>query len=107
MLEKLGYIVVAAKGGLQAVEHLMRPDHPVDLVILDLIMPGMDGGKTFDRIRQIRPDLPVVLSSGYALDGQAAEIMKRGCSGFIQKPFNLSEISRKVQTTLNRSKPEE
>ncbi len=100
MLAKLGYNVVAVKGGRQAVEHLSRLDGQVDLVILDLIMPDMDGGKTFDRIRKIKPDLPVILCSGYAMDGDAGEIMKRGCNGFIQKPFSLSELSNKLQAIL-------
>ena len=103
MLERLGYVVVAAKGGRQAAEHLMRLGGQVDLVILDLVMPEMDGGKTFDCLREIRPDLPVLLSSGYSMDGAAAEIMKRGCNGFIQKPFNLSELSHKVRAILKRS----
>jgi PAS domain S-box-containing protein len=102
MLEKLGFRVVAAKGGLQAVEILSEAAVTVDLVILDLIMPDLDGGRTFDRIRQVRPDLPVILSSGYAMDGEAGKIMQRGCNGFIQKPFSLSELSQKLQAVLHR-----
>jgi len=76
----------------------------IDLVILDIIMPQMDGAKTFDIIRQIRSDLPVLLSSGYAIDGKANEIMSRGCNGFIQKPFNLSDLSKKVRKILDMAK---
>jgi len=65
-------------------------------------MPGMDGGKLFDRIREIRPRLPVILSSGYAIDGQAEEILRRGCNGFIQKPFGISELSRKLRSVLDQ-----
>jgi CheY-like chemotaxis protein len=65
-----------------------------------MIMPGMDGGKVFDQIKKISPEIPVLLSSGYALNGQAEEIMHKGCSGFIQKPFTLAEISEKVQEIL-------
>jgi len=64
-------------------------------------MPDMDGGQAFDRIREIRPQVPVMLSTGYALDGQASEIMKKGCNGFIQKPFTLSELSRKIRKVLD------
>jgi len=46
-------------------------------------MPGMDGGKVFDRIKEIRPQMPVMLSSGYTINGQATAIMSRGCNGFI------------------------
>ena len=69
-----------------------------------MIMPGMDGGKTFDTIREICPGMPVVLSSGYSIDGQAKEIMDRGCNGFIQKPFNISKLSLKVRKILDSPK---
>ena len=103
-LERLGYRVMVANGGKDAVETISKMGSGIDLVILDLIMPGWDGGKTFDRIRDIQPDLPVMLSSGYAINGQATEIMDRGCNGFIQKPFNLSEISQKVRKVLDEAK---
>jgi DNA-binding NtrC family response regulator len=64
----------------------------------------MDGSKVFDHIREIRPQIPVMLSSGYAINGQADEIMRRGCNGFIQKPFNISELSQKVRTILDEAK---
>ena len=73
----------------------------IDLVILDMIMPGMDGGKAFDRIRELQPGLPVMLSSGYAINGQADEIMRRGCNGFIQKTFNFLELSQKIRKILD------
>jgi len=102
MLEKLGYRVLVCWSGQEAINKIMTEGNNIDLVILDLIMPGMDGGKTFDTIREIRPDMPVMLSSGYAINGQASEIMERGCDGFIQKPFDISELSRKVRVILDR-----
>jgi two-component system cell cycle sensor histidine kinase/response regulator CckA len=104
MLERLGYRVFTAPGGQQAVEAVTRMGTEIDLVILDMIMPGMDGGKTFDRIREIQPQIPVMLSSGYAINGQAEEIMRRGCNGFIQKPFNMSEFSKQVRKILDEAK---
>ncbi len=101
MLEELGYRVVTARSGEEALDVIAAGDEDVDLVILDMIMPGLDGGKTFDRIREMRPDLKVLLSSGYALRGQAEEIMKRGCDGFIQKPFNIKEFSEKIRGMLD------
>jgi signal transduction histidine kinase/ActR/RegA family two-component response regulator len=101
MLKKLGYRVVVAKGGQQAIDVVQQMADDIDLVILDLIMPGMDGGRTFDLIREFQSDLPVILSSGYALDGQANEIMQRGCNGFIQKPFNIQEFSIQVRKILD------
>ncbi len=104
MLEKLGYKVIIATGGEQAVDAVQRKGDEIELVVLDLIMPGMDGGKVFDHLKEIRPQMPVILSSGYAISGQANEIMKRGCNGFIQKPFNISELSQKVRNTLDQAK---
>ena len=64
-------------------------------------MPEMSGGETFDRLREINPDLKVLLSSGYSLDGEANEILNRGCNGFIQKPFSIKELSKKVREILD------
>jgi DNA-binding NtrC family response regulator len=69
-----------------------------------MIMPGMDGGAIFDGIRNIRPNMPVLLCSGYAINGQADKILKRGCNGFIQKPYNISEISLKIRNVLDKPK---
>ena len=101
MVSKLGYKVLLANSGKEAIETIANPNKNIDLVILDLIMPDMDGGQTLDQIREIRPQLPVMLSSGYALDGQASEIMSKGCNGFIQKPFNLSELSKNIRKLLD------
>lgn len=104
MLKRLGYRVLVAHGGEQALDTIQLKGDEIELVILDLIMPGMDGGKVFDRIKDIQPQLPVILSSGYAINGQANEILKKGCNGFIQKPFNISEFSQKVRNTLDQAK---
>lgn len=103
ILEKLGYRVLIGKGGQEAVKILYNTGETIDLVILDMIMPGMDGGQVFDKIRNIRPRLPVLLSSGYAINDQAADIMKRGCNGFIQKPFNILELSQKLKEILKET----
>jgi len=100
MLEKLGYRVMVAEGGQQAIEIMSATEGKIDLVILDMIMPGMDGGQTFDQLRKHQPQIPVILSSGYAMDSRAAEIIERGCNGFIQKPFNLPELSKKIHEIL-------
>ena len=103
ILERLGYRVLTATGGAQALETVAAEGNGIDLVILDLIMPGMDGGKTFDRIRELQPNLPVLLASGYALDGQASEIMGRGCNGFMQKPFSAAALSQKIRQVLDEA----
>ena len=102
MLTELGYEVLTARSGEEALEQyrIINRDK-IDLVILDMIMPGMGGGETYDRLKQIDPEITVLLSSGYSIDGQATEILKRGCNGFIQKPFNIEILSKKIREILN------
>ena len=93
-----------AKDGLQALEMLhgaSRRGEPYDFIILDMIMPDMSGGETFSRMRAIKPNAKILLSSGYSLDSRASAIMKQGCNGFIQKPFNLKKISHKIREILD------
>jgi DNA-binding NtrC family response regulator len=101
MLKKLDYKVIVVNDGESAVETIRRMGKKIDLVILDMIMPGMDGGKTFDLVREILPSVPVILSSGYSINGQAMKIMERGCKGFIQKPFNIRELAQKIREILD------
>jgi len=63
-------------------------------------MPGMDGGEAFDALRAVAPEVKVLLSSGYALEGKAYEMLDRGCNGFIQKPFTLNNLSVKIRAVL-------
>jgi CheY-like chemotaxis protein len=105
MLKRVGYTVYTAKNGTEAIELYTENQAQIDLVMLDMIMPGLDGGETFDRLRKINPHIKVLLSSGFSLDGQASDIMKRGCNGFIQKPFDLRQLSSKVHEVLNQNGP--
>jgi len=100
LLESLGYRVYVAGSGQEAIAAYMEKGKEIDLVILDMIMPGISGGKTFDRLRVINPTVRVLLASGYSIDGQAQEILDRGCNGFLQKPFHLAALSRKVREAL-------
>ncbi len=67
-----------------------------------MIMPDMGGGETYDRMKEINPDIKVLLSSGYGIDGQATEIVERGCDGFIQKPFDMKQLSKKIRQILDK-----
>ena len=96
MIQTLGYNVLTAANGQAAIATYEAEKDTIGLVVLDLIMPGMGGGDVFDRLKAIDPDVKVLLSSGYSIDGQAAAIMKRGCRGFIQKPFSIQELSQKI-----------
>ena len=103
LLGELGYRVLEAGSGEQALHIYQDVKQDIDIVILDMIMPGMGGGQVFDRLREIKPDAKVLLSSGYSMDGQAREILARGCDGFIQKPFNLEQLSRKIGEITSRT----
>lgn len=102
LLNSLGYSVIIAHGGKEALDILRTrfPSGPPDLVILDMIMPHIGGGEAYDRMKEVYPSIKVLLSSGYSIDGEAKEIMGRGCSGFIQKPFNLKELSKSIKEIL-------
>ena len=101
LLKRLGYTALEAKGGREAVEIYQKNKAKIDMVILDMIMPGMGGGEAYDRMKEINPGIKVLLSSGYSIDGQATEIVARGCDGFIQKPFNVKELSQEVRKILD------
>jgi signal transduction histidine kinase len=101
MLRALGYTVVTAEGGKQAVSLYRDNCQEISLVILDMIMPDMGGGEAFDCIKEINPDALVLLASGYSLEGEASEIMDRGCNGFVQKPYSLQLLSEKVTALMN------
>jgi CheY-like chemotaxis protein len=100
MLNKLGYKVFAARDGREAIEVFQKHQGKIDVIVLDMVMPQMGGGETYDRIKKITPGVKVLLSSGYSINGQASEILNRGCNGFIQKPFNLQDLSQSLRTVL-------
>ncbi|HNY66430.1 MAG TPA: response regulator, partial [Deltaproteobacteria bacterium] len=101
MLTHLGYRVITASGGLEGLEAFRKGQGAIDLVVLDMIMPGMGGREAFERLKEIDPQVKVLLSSGYSLDGQAEEIMDKGCRGFIQKPFSMSELAGTIRGVLD------
>ncbi|MCK4788700.1 MAG: PAS domain S-box protein [Desulfobacteraceae bacterium] len=107
MLKTMGYHVLLAKSGREAIEIVSKAQNaksslPIDLVILDMIMPDMGGGDTYDRLKEIAPDIKVLLSSGYSITGEATRILDRGCDGFIQKPFNTKQLSQKIRGVLDK-----
>jgi two-component system, cell cycle sensor histidine kinase and response regulator CckA len=92
-----------AAGGLQALEIYRRERDHIDLVILDMLMPGMGGAATFQKLQRIAPGVRVLLSSGNSLDGKAQEAMAAGARGFIQKPYRLAALSHRVAEILGTS----
>ncbi|MFH1992805.1 MAG: response regulator [Pseudomonadota bacterium] len=102
LLKKMGYKVLIAKSGQAAVELYEANKDEIDLVILDMIMPDMGGSDTFDRLKEINPPIKVLLASGYSVDGQATKILERGCNSFIQKPFKMMDLSKKIREILDK-----
>ena len=102
LLGKLGHKVLLATGGREALDVCKANEDRIDLVILDMIMPEMGGSEVYNQMKQISPDIKVLLSSGYSIDGQAAEMLKRGCDGFIQKPFSMQKLSGKIRGILDK-----
>jgi signal transduction histidine kinase len=101
-LKEMGYEVMLATSGKEAVAVYEQHKDEIDLVILDMIMPEMGGGEAYDRIKELSPDVKVLLSSGYSIDGQATAIMERGCDGFIQKPFDMKALSVEIREILDK-----
>jgi CheY-like chemotaxis protein len=100
MLGKMGYNVLTAKNGQEAIVLYKEKQDTIDMVILDMVLPEMGGGEVYDAIKEINPDVRVLLASGYSIESQAKQILSRGCNGFIQKPFNLRELSAKIREIL-------
>jgi PAS domain S-box-containing protein len=104
ILERIGYRVLSANSGEKAVELFKSFTEPIDLVILDMIMPEMSGAEVFYRLREIDPHAKVLLSSGYSMEEQARELLKKGCMGFIQKPYSMSDLARKVKGAIEQGR---
>lgn len=100
MLRGLGYQVIVAQNGAEAVELYQTNADLIAVVIMDMIMPGLSGGEVFDLIKAVAPGVKVILSSGYSLNGEAKEIMDRGCRAFLQKPFQLDDLSQKLRDVI-------
>lgn len=101
VLKKLNYRVFSAKDGIEAISTLKREGKGIDMVILDMIIPGTNSKSTYDQLKEISPKVKVLLSSGYDMNEQAQAMMARGCDGFIQKPFRVKEIERKITEIMS------
>ena len=103
MLEKLGFSVLTAKNGKEALDVYKNNQYDIDFVVLDMIMPDMGAADTYVELQSIDPAIKVLLSSGYGVDQHTNELLNRGCKGFIQKPFNMQSLSEKIEEILNRT----
>jgi len=100
ILERLGYRVLEAMTGKEAVELANSFDGQIDLALLDIKLPDMDGGRIYPLIVEARPDLKVLVCSGYSIDGPAQAILDAGAEGFIQKPFLIAPFAEKLKEVL-------
>ena len=101
LLEAMGYSVLLARDGREAIELYTKKHGDIDIVLLDIVMPNMGGSKTYDKLKEVNPEVKVLIFSGYSIDVKAAEILDRGCNGFIQKPFRAEELSAKLREILD------
>ncbi len=107
ILEAMGYTVMVADSGRQAVEIYRQHHDLIQAVILDMIMPDMNGRDTFGALKRIQPDVRVILASGYSRDEQVGRILAEGCKAFIQKPFRIEELSEILNEVLEHREPDE
>ncbi|MBN2184761.1 MAG: transporter substrate-binding domain-containing protein [Candidatus Krumholzibacteriota bacterium] len=101
MLEKLGYGVEVCQDSLKAIDLYKENHHEIDLVIIDMIMPGMDGEELYRKLKDINPDIKTILSSGFILDERIQKLLDEGMNGFLQKPFVVTQFSRLVAKVLD------
>jgi PAS domain S-box-containing protein len=101
MLQKLGFRVLEACSGRDALSVYRQNRQMIDLVILDMIMPDMGGGEVYERMKEINQNVKAILATGYSLDGEASRILKKGCDGVIQKPFSIDHLSRTIYRVLS------
>jgi nitrogen-specific signal transduction histidine kinase len=102
MIERLGYEVATAGSGEEALRIFAENKKKIDVVILDLIMPGMSGDETFDRLIRAYPEIKIILSSGYSINRKISDMLTRGAAGFIQKPFSMNELAESLRRATGR-----
>jgi len=100
VLERLGYRVLQAETGKKAIRLAKIFDGQIDLAILDIKLPDMSGDKVYPLIMEARPDLKVVVCSGYTLEGPPQDILDAGAEGFVQKPFHIATLAEKLKEVL-------
>ena len=102
ILETAGYRVLAACSGREALEMYRTWEGDIDLVMLDMIMPGMGGAETFRELQKIDPDVSVIIISGYSLPDEVRKLLDQGCKGFLQKPFPIPELFKTIRQVIRR-----
>ena len=101
VLERCGYKVLEAENGRNGIELIESRGGGVDLVLLDMVMPVMDGRDFFWALKESHPEIPVLLNSGFSVEGSVEELLKAGAKGFLRKPYELTDLMRTVRWVLD------
>ncbi|MGO9569971.1 MAG: PAS domain S-box protein [Desulfomonilaceae bacterium] len=102
MLEELGFTVISARDGIEGLEIYCKQWQQIDVVIVDMIMPGLSGREAFREMKKINPSVRVILSTGFTREGAVQETLEEGIAWFVQKPYRLEELSEAMFHALSR-----
>ena len=100
MLKKLGYTLITAGDGREAIGIYRERRDAIDIVILDVMMPVMSGNEAFEELKKINPDIRVAVSSGYGEDPRIDEMFAKGARGFIQKPYTMETLAKEISRIM-------
>ena len=104
ILNRFGYGVLTADCGADAVNLYQKQHQEIDAVVLDVVMPVMDGKETLRRLRAINPQVVVIISSGHSHDNDADDLLKQGAVAFVQKPYRIADLMQAVKDAVERKK---
>ena len=102
-LRSVGYSVLTAKNGQEALATYEKNKTNVAIVVIDMIMPGMNGRELFDQLRAIEPTLKALVSTGYSIEGAVSDLMIQGCKGYLQKPFSIRVLAKEIRRILDEN----
>ena len=102
MLESLGYVPLLSTDGAEAIKTFEAQSDEIAFIMLDLVLPDMDGAQLYRRLRAMDPELKCIVSSGYLAEEPVRRLLDAGADDFIQKPFKLAELKQKVDALLDR-----
>jgi CheY-like chemotaxis protein len=103
-VEKLGYTVLEARTGKEAIQVAQDYDGQIDFALLDVILPDMSGSQIYPELKKLRPDLKVIVCSGFSLDGPARQILNDGAETFLPKPFSVAALSSTLDDIFKTSR---
>lgn len=107
MLALAGYTVVTANSGSSALDTYRNRSTAIDLVLLDIIMPELNGDVVFEKLKQINPNIKVICLSGYCADHTVEKMLAGGCCGYFPKPINFTELSNQIHNIISTTQSDE